>query len=111
MAADTLTVDIPEFPVDAKYDQMLGPDKEEDNAFGAFVWFSRAYQTLVRPDGNNGNHYAYGHDKDDGHETDRAAWAQERDDWQRLKAQYDLDKAAWAKEKAELLKQIPAPKK
>lgn len=63
------TVDIPEFAVDPKYDQMLGPDKEEDNAFGAYQWFERAYQTLVRPEHDNGHHYAYGHSKDDGHET------------------------------------------
>lgn len=69
MAAETITVDIPEFPVDPKYDQMLGPDKEEDNAFGAFIWMQRAYQTLVRPEFDNGHHYAYGHYKDDGHEA------------------------------------------
>jgi hypothetical protein len=106
MAAESVTVDIPEFAVDPKYDQMLGPDKEEDNAFGAFIWFQRAYQTLVRPEGNNGNHYGWGHDPNDGHEPDRASWARERDDWERLKAQYDLDRAAWAKEKADLQKQI-----
>ena len=112
MAADAppSAADIPFFVVDEKYDQMLGPDKEEDNAFGAFIWFSRAYQTLTRPDRDNGNHYAYGHDKDDGHEPDRASWAQERSDWERLKAQYDQDKANWAKEKADLLKQIPVKK-
>lgn len=48
-AADT--VDIPDFAVDRAYDALLGPDTEEDNAFGAYLWFQRAYQTLVQPDG------------------------------------------------------------
>ena len=49
-AAET-TVDMPEFAVPAAYDILLGPDTEEDNAFGAYLWFQRAYQTLVQPDG------------------------------------------------------------
>jgi hypothetical protein len=49
MAAET--VDIPEFAVDAAYDALLGPDTEENTAYGAYVWFQRAYQTLVQPDG------------------------------------------------------------
>lgn len=48
MAAET--VDIPEFPVDPAFDFLLGPDTEEDNAFGAYRWFQRSYQTLVSPD-------------------------------------------------------------
>jgi hypothetical protein len=49
MAAET--VDIPEFAVPAAYDSLLGPDTEEDSAYGAYLWFQRAYQTLVQPDG------------------------------------------------------------
>jgi hypothetical protein len=49
MAAET--VDIPEFAVDAAYDSLLGPDTEENSAYGAYLWFQRAYQTLVQPDG------------------------------------------------------------
>lgn len=67
-SAESMVIDIPEFPVDPIYDKMLGPDKEEDTPFGAFLWFQRAYQTLVRPEHDHGNHYAYGHSKDDGHE-------------------------------------------
>jgi len=49
MAAEP--VDIPEFPTNPAYEILLGPDTEEDNAFGAYLWFQRAYQTLVQPDG------------------------------------------------------------
>lgn len=84
------TVDIPEFPVD---DKMLGPDKEEDNAFGAYLWFQRAYQTLVRPEHDNGNHYGQvWHDSDyDRYQTDRGNW--------------DLEKKAWEAERAKLLQE------
>lgn len=49
MAAES--VEIPEFPADSAMEILLGPDTEEDTAFGAYLWFQRAYQTLVQPDG------------------------------------------------------------
>jgi len=78
------TVDIPEFAVDPAYDALLGPDTEEDNAFGAYRWFQRAYQTLVYPDGYR---WHDGHMHRDGdcldprhqnHDKERAAWEAER---------------------------------
>lgn len=34
-------------------EQAAGPDTEEEDVFGAYVWFERAYQTLVKGQANN----------------------------------------------------------
>jgi hypothetical protein len=78
------TVDIPEFAVDPAYDALLGPDTEEDNAFGAYRWFQRAYQTLVHPDGykwHDGHLHRDGECLDprhQNHDKERADWDAER---------------------------------
>jgi hypothetical protein len=110
VAADA--VDIPEFPVEAMYDKLLGPDLEEDNAFGAYRWFQRAYQTLVYPEGyrwHDGHLHRGGDCLDPRHskyDKDRDDWDRERKEWEKKRDDWDRDRANWEKEKREFEKRF-----
>jgi hypothetical protein len=110
------TVDIPEFQVEEIYDRMLGPDKEEDNAYGAYVWFERAYQTLVRDehthkhdhhdkDCHDPRHHDWDRDRDDW-EREKKAWEKKKGDWDRERGNWERDRGNWEREKKELEKKI-----
>jgi hypothetical protein len=92
------TVDIPEFPVEAIYDRMLGADKEEDNAYGAYVWFERAYQTLVRPEEKHDQH------DNDCRDPKHRHYDRDRDEWDRERTEWDKKKQDWEREKKDLEK-------
>jgi hypothetical protein len=97
-AADT--VDIPEFPADPAMEKLLGPDREEDTAYGAYLWFQRAYQTLVRPEDKHPQHDGDCHDPKHNHyDRDRDDWDRERKEWEKKKQDWDRDRNNWERDK------------